>query len=149
MMREWLSSSVEETHQIALEIARLIEAKTIPSWVLLKGDIGSGKTTLVRGLLSHWHLEELVSSPTFAIVHQYPHPTWTIYHVDLYRIHSAEELENLGLVELFEENALILIEWPDMLADELNFPHTLIELSYGYEENHRRIRLLVTPSDVR
>ncbi|URA09795.1 tRNA (adenosine(37)-N6)-threonylcarbamoyltransferase complex ATPase subunit type 1 TsaE [Thermospira aquatica] len=143
MQKEWLSFSVEETQQIAQEIAQMIERKEIPSLILLKGDIGSGKTTFVRGLLSFFHLEDMVSSPTFSIIHQYPHPKKTIYHIDLYRIRSVEELENLGLFEFFEEKTLVLIEWPEMLVDQLNFPHTLIELFYGEEENKRLLRLSV------
>lgn len=142
MRKEWVSSSVERTYEIAGEVATLIESETISPWIFLKGDIGSGKTTFVRGLLACWGITEGVSSPTFSLIHHYPHPEKTIYHVDLYRLRSAEEGETIGLYDLFQPHAIVLVEWPEILERDNTIPHTLLTFAYGEEENTRHILLL-------
>ncbi|MFN3660095.1 MAG: tRNA (adenosine(37)-N6)-threonylcarbamoyltransferase complex ATPase subunit type 1 TsaE [Brevinematales bacterium] len=141
MQREWFSSSVEETYQIAQEVGSFLEEGKISPWIFLKGDIGSGKTTFVRGLLSYWGITEGVCSPTFSLIHHYPHPERTIYHVDLYRLRSSEEGETIGLYELFQPGYIVLVEWPEIVEKDFSFPHTTIAFSYGEEENTRYIFL--------
>jgi len=144
MDREWMSSSREETYRIAREVARCIEDGMLPPWVFLIGDIGSGKTTFVRGMLSLWGLEESVSSPTFSLIHRYEHPIHTIYHVDLYRLRSLEEVEEIGFYDLFQKDHIVLVEWPEMVENVFEPVHTRIHLWYGEEENRRRISLTTT-----
>ncbi|MCX7881943.1 MAG: tRNA (adenosine(37)-N6)-threonylcarbamoyltransferase complex ATPase subunit type 1 TsaE [Brevinematales bacterium] len=141
MKKEWFSSSPEDTSNIALEVAVMIENKEISPWVFLKGDIGSGKTTFIRALLSFWGITEGVSSPTFSLIHHYPHPQKNIYHVDLYRLRSPEEVDTIGLYDLFHPENLVFVEWPEVIEDSLCFPHTRIQLFYTEEENSRRILL--------
>jgi tRNA threonylcarbamoyladenosine biosynthesis protein TsaE len=85
---------------------------------LLRGDLGAGKTTLVKGIAEGFQAasQEDVTSPTFTLVHEYRGPTATLYHIDLYRVDTARELETLGLDDLMSENSVLLIEWGEKFA---------------------------------
>jgi tRNA threonylcarbamoyladenosine biosynthesis protein TsaE len=86
---------------------------TPPKLVLLHGDLGAGKTTLVKGIAETLQAAaaEDVTSPTFTLIHEYRGPKVTIYHIDLYRIETEKELATLGLEDLRRNDALLLIEW--------------------------------------
>ncbi len=81
--------------------------------VLLRGDLGAGKTTLVKGIAEAFDAaeEEDVTSPTFTLVHEYRGPRATLYHIYLYRIDTERELETLGLDDMMNGNSVLLIEW--------------------------------------
>jgi tRNA threonylcarbamoyladenosine biosynthesis protein TsaE len=109
-------TSVVETHSAEGTIAlgrTLIEVLRPPKVVLLRGDLGAGKTTLVKGIAQGFEAadEEDVTSPTFTLVHEYRGPRVTLYHIDLYRIDTERELETLGLDDLMEPSNILLIEW--------------------------------------
>lgn len=84
-----------------------------PKLVLLRGDLGAGKTTLVKGIAQAFHAaaEEDVTSPTFTLVHEYRGPTTTLYHIDLYRVDTPRQLQTLALDDLIAENSILLVEW--------------------------------------
>ena len=109
-VREFLTSSPEETIALGREVARLL---TPPKLVLLRGDLGAGKTTLVKGIAEAFEAasEDDVTSPTFTLIHEYRGPGATLYHIDLYRVDTQRELETLGLDDLMSENSILLIEW--------------------------------------
>jgi len=110
MTREFTTKSPEETIALGLELASLLSP---PKLVLLKGDLGAGKTTLVKGIAQGFQAaaEEDVTSPTFTLVHEYRGPAATLYHIDLYRIDTQRELDTLAIDDLMDENAILLIEW--------------------------------------
>jgi len=110
MTREFTTHSAEETIALGRELAPLLAP---PKLVLLRGDLGAGKTTLVKGIAQGFQAasEEDVTSPTFTLVHEYRGPSATLYHIDLYRVDTPRELETLGLDDLMSENSLLLIEW--------------------------------------
>lgn len=112
MTREWTSTSVEETARIAGEIAPLLPGR---GWVALNGDLGAGKTTLVRSLvIAAGGSEDDVASPTFAIIHEYPlAPGRTLWHLDAYRLSDEpREWEQIGIPDLLSGDDLVLVEWP-------------------------------------
>ncbi len=108
---EHITHSAEETIALGRELApRLRDARA----VILRGDLGSGKTTLIKGIAEGLHAasRDDVTSPTFTLIHEYRGPEVNVFHVDLYRIDTARELDTLGLDELFREPGnLVLLEW--------------------------------------
>jgi tRNA threonylcarbamoyladenosine biosynthesis protein TsaE len=103
--------SAEETIAFGRTLAEMLAP---PKLVLLRGDLGAGKTTLVKGIAAAFEAaeEEDVTSPTFTLVHEYRSPRANLYHIDLYRIDTQRELETLGLDDLrADSNGILLIEW--------------------------------------
>ena len=109
-VREFNTSSPEETIALGRELSSLLAP---PKLVLLRGDLGAGKTTLVKGIAQAFEAasEDDVTSPTFTLIHEYRGPQATLYHIDLYRVDTQRELETLGLDDLMGENSVLLIEW--------------------------------------
>ena len=108
---EYITHSAEETISLGRELSSKLKEL---SMVILHGDLGAGKTTLVKGIAEGLHAasQDDVTSPTFTLIHQYRGTDVTLYHVDLYRIDTQRELETLGLDELLaEDRNLVLIEW--------------------------------------
>jgi tRNA threonylcarbamoyladenosine biosynthesis protein TsaE len=140
MTREITTESAEETIAFG---RTLVEMLAPPKLVLLRGDLGAGKTTLVKGIAAGFQAaeEEDVTSPTFTLVHEYLGPSAKLYHIDLYRIDTPRELETLGLEDLRTENSLLLIEWGE------KFPGLQrerdIEISLNRDgENGRKISIV-------
>ena len=131
--------SAEETIAFGRTLAEFLSP---PKLVLLRGDLGAGKTTLVKGIAAAFGAaaEEDVTSPTFTLVHEYRGPQANLYHIDLYRIDTPRELETLGLEDLRSENSILLIEWGE------KFPRLQqdqdVEIALEREgENGRRIKI--------
>lgn len=138
-VREILTQSAEETIAFGRTLAELL---TPPKFVLLRGDLGAGKTTLVKGIAAAFEAaaEEDVTSPTFTLVHEYRGPRATLYHIDLYRVDTARELETLALDDLRSDNSILLIEWGEkfpQLQREWDLKVALERVS----ESVRRIRV--------
>ena len=109
--REYITHSAEETIALGRELAPTLKDARM---VILRGDLGAGKTTLVKGIAEGFQAasQEDVTSPTFTLVHEFHGPEVNLYHVDLYRIETERELATLGLDELFAEDGnLVLLEW--------------------------------------
>lgn len=110
MLGEWTLYSEEDVDQWAEIFSDLIGPNDT---VLLKGAMGSGKTTLVRSLMKALKGEE-ASSPTFSLVNEYRYPEGKVYHFDLYRMEEPSELEEIGFEEYLDHKAICLIEWPEL-----------------------------------
>lgn len=112
-------------------------------FMTLKGQMGAGKTTLVNELIKRLGVEEEGSSPTFSIVNEYFSVTYgTIYHFDFYRIEDESEAYDIGVEEIFEEDAFIFIEWPERIENLI--PDNIVELSIIEENGIRHIELQLT-----
>jgi tRNA threonylcarbamoyladenosine biosynthesis protein TsaE len=137
--------TITDTHSAEETIAfgRTLAAKLAPPLlILLRGDLGAGKTTLVKGIAEGFGAASAddVTSPTFTLVHEYRGPRTTLYHIDLYRVDTDRELETLGLDDLVGPSSILLIEWGE------KFPRFVRErdLEIALErvaENERRIRV--------
>jgi len=114
MGRQTTTHSAEET----IAFGRKLAAELSSGIVLLRGDLGAGKTTLVKGIAEEFEAAraEDVTSPTFTLIHEYRGSRATLYHIDLYRVDTERELETLGLDDLLAPNSILLIEWGEKFA---------------------------------
>ena len=111
--KRWEHVPLESLSSIAAELVNLLSK---PSFVAIQGEMGAGKTTFVQALLRELGIEQPDGSPTYAIVHEYVTKLGTkAFHLDCYRIENERDLAQLGLDELFEENAYFFVEWPDKI----------------------------------
>src|SRR6266404_9310198 len=138
MTSDTTTHSAEETIAFGRKLAAELSPPLI---VLLRGDLGSGKTTLVKGIAEGFKAARAddVTSPTFTLVHEYRGPQATLYHIDLYRIDTERDLETLGLDDLFAPNSILLIEWGEKfprLQRDQNLEITLERVG----ETERRIQ---------
>ena len=131
--KKHLTRSPEETIELGRRLAREIKA---PQIVLLAGDLGAGKTTLAKGFISGLGVcpPEDVLSPTFSLVHEYEGDP-KVYHIDLYRLDRLPEFETLGLDDLWDEDAIVLIEWGEKFSGQLPRPRMEIRIVDGGDDN--------------
>ncbi len=144
MTREFTTTSPQETIALGKVLAASLAP---PKLVLLRGDLGAGKTTLVKGIAEGFEAasQNDVTSPTFTLIHEYRGPSATLYHIDLYRVDTQRELETLGLDDLMDDRSVLLIEWGDKFERferERDVEVALERIS----ENERLIKLI---SDLR
>jgi tRNA threonylcarbamoyladenosine biosynthesis protein TsaE len=138
-----VTRSPEETAALAASLASAIPDR---SAYYLEGDLGAGKTLFTKGLATHFGIDpSSVTSPTFALVNRYSSGTRLIYHVDLYRIESERELEELGLEELEEEGAVLVVEWAEKLGRHRSPDATWVRFEI-LAESERRITVSESPS---
>jgi tRNA threonylcarbamoyladenosine biosynthesis protein TsaE len=133
--REILTHSSEETIAQGREIGAKLKA---PVLILLSGDLGAGKTTLTKGIAAGLGAarEDDVTSPTFTLVHKYEGST-RVYHVDLYRIENLHDFETLGLEDIFSEQAVVIVEWPDRLKLRTDWRIVRIQLEHVAEDTRK------------
>ena len=124
------------TEQLGAHLARSVT----PAVVYLTGDLGAGKTTLVRGLIHALGYTGKVRSPTYTLVEPYACEPCPVFHLDLYRLADAEELEWLGLRDMLEEPALLMVEWPERGSGAL--PAADLSIDIGYSGSGRMARLV-------
>ena len=129
MIRETTTHSPEETIAFGRTLAELLAP---PKIVLLRGDLGAGKTTLVKGIAAGFEAaaEDDVTSPTFTLVHKYEGEP-RVYHVDLYRVVSFQDFETLGLEDVFNERAVVIIEWSERFTFRSDWPRVEIQLQHA------------------
>jgi len=114
-MKTFSTHSAEETTDLGRRLAADLKPGSI---ILLRGDLGAGKTTMVKGIAEGFQAAkaEDVTSPTFTLIHEYHGPAVTLYHIDLYRIDTQRELDTLALDDLMIPQSILLIEWGEKFA---------------------------------
>ena len=120
---------------------RFGRAARAPLVVTIAGELGAGKTTLAQAICRGYGVGEPVTSPTYAIVHEYQAPASPVYHLDLYRLEREEELTNVGWDDVLAAHALVLIEWPERAGGRLPADHVPIDLEYVPGDAARRLLL--------
>lgn len=133
MRYELIINSIEECHKLADTITNNLFVGAV---VLLRGDLGAGKTTFVKGAAKALGIKELVQSPTFNILKCYYSGRLPMYHIDAYRLEDT--FNDIGLDEYIEGDGITFIEWPDFIKEYINVP-TLDIYIYQYEQNKRKI----------
>jgi tRNA threonylcarbamoyladenosine biosynthesis protein TsaE len=132
---EVITHSAEETANWGRELAKRL---TAPILVLLTGDLGSGKTTLTKGIVAGLGAasEDEVTSPTFTLVHVYGKVA-RVYHADLYRIESFHDFETLGLEDVFAKPAVVILEWSERFPLKSPWPQVRIRLEHQGGDSRR------------
>jgi len=131
----FVTRSYEETIAKGREIAAKLSP---PVLVLLTGDLGSGKTTLTKGIISGLGAarEEDVTSPTFTLVHVFQNHC-KVYHIDLYRVENFHDLESLGLEDALAEKAIVIVEWSERFTFRSDWPRVEIHLEHAGGDTRR------------
>ncbi len=140
MTRDFTSHSAEETVELGRQLASQLGKSRV---VLLRGDLGAGKTTLVKGIAEGFGAAEAdeVTSPTFTLIHEYNGPERDVFHIDLYRLEKPGELDSLGLEDLMQDSRnLLLIEWGEKFPRILQQKDAEIVIR-RVEHDERKVRL--------
>jgi len=114
---------------------------TPPLVVTLAGELGVGKTTLAQSICVGYGVREDITSPTYALVHEYRASRSSVFHIDLYRLDSVDQLTNLGWDEIVSSRSLVLVEWPERAGARLPEDHLDLDLDYLPGDPTRRILL--------
>lgn len=138
MEKTIITNSFEETQKLGMEFAKKVSDISV---LALHGDLGSGKTTFIQGLAQGLKITKKIISPTFIIMRSYeiptPSPKDNFYHIDLYRVHTEADVEELGLIELMNDpDNLLAIEWPEKIQKLL--PEKRLDLYFSYIDEDKR-----------
>ena len=139
MRVELRTRTAEETRAVGAAFAELLRPRDA---VILTGELGAGKTTLVQGIARGLDVTDHVASPTFTLVREY-HGRLDVAHVDVYRLERIQDVVDLGLEDLGDGEAVLLVEWGDAVEEVLPADHVTIELTGGSDDDARR--LVFTP----
>ena len=112
-----------------------------PLLVAISGELGAGKTTLVRAICRGYGARDEVTSPTYALVHQYESPRSPVYHLDLYRLDDERDLVNIGWDDIIDSEALVLVEWPERAGAQIPRRSVHLELEHHPADAGRRLLL--------
>ena len=107
--------------------------------ILISGDVGAGKTTLVKEYCKLIGVRENVNSPTYTLINQYKCNSKIVVHIDLYRVNNLVEINELGLFDYLENN-LAIIEWPEIILNQIDFNYTLITIKF-IDKSHRKLSI--------
>ncbi len=137
------SSSETQTIEAGRQLVRQLPQRAV---VLLIGNLGAGKTTFTKGMVEALGvgLANEVSSPTFTLIHEYGDPP-KLYHIDLYRLEESHEVASLGLDEIFDRNAIVVIEWGERFPQLMPKDRVEVRIDYGQDDN-RTITITGLPS---
>ncbi len=124
---------INEVEQVAKDLIKNTKSKTL----LFYGDMGVGKTTLIKTIVKALGSDDVVSSPTFSIVNEYKLREGSIFHFDLFRIHDLEEAYNFGIEEYLDSEHWKLIEWPEKIEPLLD--HNVDKIEIVLDKNNKRI----------
>lgn len=107
--------------------------------ILICGDVGVGKTTLVKEYCKLIGVKENVNSPTYTLINQYKCNGKIVVHIDLYRVNNLMEINELGLFDYLENN-LVIIEWPEIILNQIDFNYTLVKIKH-IDNSHRKLSI--------
>jgi tRNA threonylcarbamoyladenosine biosynthesis protein TsaE len=118
---------------------RFGHAAHAPLLVTIMGELGAGKTTLVQAICAGYGVTGEVTSPTFALVHEYEAPRSPVHHLDLYRLDRPDQLDEIGWDELVSSRAIVLVEWPERAGDRVPAGHVTLSLQHLPDDPDRRL----------
>ena len=104
--------------------------------ILITGEVGTGKTTLIKEYCKLIGVEEIVNSPTYTLINEYQNKSGKIVHMDLYRVEDINEINELGLFEYLENN-IVIIEWPEIILKMIDVKYSLINITFINEKERK------------
>ncbi|HSH01250.1 MAG TPA: tRNA (adenosine(37)-N6)-threonylcarbamoyltransferase complex ATPase subunit type 1 TsaE [Anaerolineae bacterium] len=139
---EFISNSVEQTVRLGVRLGELLQPY---DYLYLSGDLGAGKTALARGIGRGWGTTHRITSPTYVIIHEYPRARdgLILYHLDCYRLASADEALNLGFDDLLASQSAMMVEWPEQIKPVLPKNGLWVNLRY-ISDTRRGLRFEAT-----
>ena len=143
-MKQYLSHSTEETEQIAADFAAGLHSGDV---IAYRGPMGAGKTAFTRGLCRGLGLADHVSSPTFALVHQYGNGSRALYHFDMYRVETFDDLYSTGFFDYLDYGGILAIEWSENIEAVLPENTITVEIRKVEADPDVREILIFTPSE--
>jgi tRNA threonylcarbamoyladenosine biosynthesis protein TsaE len=126
-----LSHSLEETQRLGVALGGLLRGQEL---ICLEGELGSGKTSLIQAVGRALGVKEPITSPTFTLVNEYRGTALTIYHIDLYRLHSTEEIVQAGIENYFYRDSVCLVEWAEKALELLPPEYLYITLLHAGQD---------------
>ena len=135
---EWITNNEQETEQLG---RRLGQALMPGSVIAYTGDLGAGKTAFTRGLAAGLEIPERVTSPTFTIVNEYEGGRLPLFHFDMYRLGSADELFDIGWEDYLARDGVCAVEWSENIEEALDEEPIRIDIRRGEHDNQRRISI--------
>lgn len=136
-MKEEIIYGLDEIEGLAQKAIEYINKYKL---ALFLGEVGSGKTTLIRQICGIMGVQDEVSSPTFSLVNEYMSSRGVVYHMDLYRLNTEREAFEAGVMEYIDSGEICLIEWPELIASWLS-AYPCVVFSLSHEENKRKIEI--------
>ena len=137
-MKIYTTDSVSATEKVGGELAKSIRKNDV---VALFGDLGAGKTAFTRGLVRGLGIDSQVSSPTFALVNEYSGGGNKVYHYDMYRITSWDDLYSTGYFDCLQSGSVLVIEWSENIEAALPDDCIRVEIEKNSDENSRTIKI--------
>lgn len=132
------TKSVEETKELGAALAELARAGDL---LLLAGDLGAGKTAFAQGFGRGLGVADIVTSPTFTLANEYQGSRLRLHHLDAYRMESMEEVFDVGLPELLDDDAVVLVEWGDAIAPAVPADYLEVRITLGDGDDDRMLEL--------
>ena len=145
MTKEYVTNGEVETEELACRLGRVLEPGTVIAYT---GDLGAGKTAFTRGLARGLKIPDRVTSPTFTIVNEYEGGRLPLFHFDMYRLGSADELFDIGWEDYLARGGVCAVEWSENVEDALDDDAIRVEIRRGDREDQRQISIINAPNFV-
>lgn len=137
-MQTFITNSYKETEEFASNFSKNLRPGDV---IAYEGSMGMGKTVFTRGIVKGLGGDDVVSSPTFALVNEYETPLCPVYHFDMYRVNTYDDLYSTGFFDYLENGSILLIEWSENIYEALPENTVFVNISKGEEENKRTITI--------
>ncbi|MCF2661373.1 tRNA (adenosine(37)-N6)-threonylcarbamoyltransferase complex ATPase subunit type 1 TsaE [Pseudoflavonifractor phocaeensis] len=142
MTKEYITNGTGETEELGCRLGRVLEPGAVVAYT---GDLGAGKTAFTRGIAQGLEIPEQVTSPTFTIVNEYEGGRLPLFHFDMYRLGSSEELFDIGWDDYLARGGVCAVEWSENVEDALDDDAIRVEIRRGDQDDQRRITIINAP----
>ena len=143
MQCEYITNSAQQTEQLGEKLGRILTPGTVLAYT---GDLGAGKTAFTRGLAKGLEIPERITSPTFTIVNEYEGGRLTLFHFDMYRLGSSDELFDIGWEDYLVRGGVCAVEWSENVDDVLDSDTIRVDIRRGESDDQRRITITNAPA---